>query len=197
MVGAFGGAAAFNQDISSWNVANVVSLNAMFSNCTTFNQPIGGWNVARVTRIDTLFWSDVGGPSSAFNQDLSRWNTASVCPTPRLVGVSGALLRASYAVCWQVTTLDSTFQRMSTFNQNIAGWNVASVTSINQAFSGATSFNVNIGGWNVARVTAMYVAHHRALRSHDAAELRPRPRRRKVYSLHAESRGAHSLGTKL
>ncbi len=44
---------------------------------------------------------------------------------------------------------------MSFFNQNIAGWNVASVTSLNQAFSGATSFNVNIGGWNTARVAVM------------------------------------------
>jgi surface protein len=42
--------------------------------------------------------------------------------------------------------------RSATFNDNIASWNVASVTDMMSLFKDVTAFNQPVGAWNVARV---------------------------------------------
>jgi surface protein len=69
----FWGASAFNQDIGSWNVANVTDMSSMFSGASTFNQDIGSWNVANVTDMGYMFYG-----ASAFNQDIGSWNVSNV-----------------------------------------------------------------------------------------------------------------------
>ena len=48
-------AAAFNQNIGSWNVASVTNMEIMFNGATAFNQDIGSWNVASVTDMNSMF----------------------------------------------------------------------------------------------------------------------------------------------
>ena len=42
----FGYASAFNQNIDSWNTANVTDMGWMFRDAFAFNQNIGSWNTA-------------------------------------------------------------------------------------------------------------------------------------------------------
>jgi len=42
-------AESFNQDISSWNTANVTDMSYMFYRTRSFNQNISNWNVYKVT----------------------------------------------------------------------------------------------------------------------------------------------------
>jgi surface protein len=49
----------------------------------------------------------------------------------------------------------SMFQGATLFNQDISGWNVSRVTTMQSMFQGASIFNQPIGTWNVSNVTNM------------------------------------------
>ena len=40
----FGGASSFNQDLSSWDVSNVVNMSNMFRYASSFNGKLDGWS---------------------------------------------------------------------------------------------------------------------------------------------------------
>ena len=45
----FYGTTSFDQDISNWDVSNVMNMRSMFTGATAFNQDISDWNVSSVT----------------------------------------------------------------------------------------------------------------------------------------------------
>ena len=51
---------------------------------------------------------------------------------------------------------------ISTFNEDINGWEVGQVTNMNSMFSNAVAFNQPLNGWNVSRVTDMHGMFHRS-----------------------------------
>jgi len=53
-----------------------------------------------------------------------------------------------------VTTMSSMFAGANSFNQDIGGWNVSNVSNMGAMFFNATNFNQDIGGWDVSNVTA-------------------------------------------
>ena len=54
------------------------------------------------------------------------------------------------------------FGGATNFNQNLSGWDVSNVTSMNSMFYNATSFNQDIGSWDVSKVTSMGSMFYRA-----------------------------------
>ena len=60
----FQGASSFNQDISGWNVSNVVIMTKMFLKASVFNQDLSSWNVSKVTNCKD------------FEKNTNNWTSA-------------------------------------------------------------------------------------------------------------------------
>ena len=56
MWGMFSGAAAFNGDLSGWDVRNVTYMSAMFEDAAAFNGDLSGWDVRNVTNMGGMFY---------------------------------------------------------------------------------------------------------------------------------------------
>jgi len=63
----FDGNNTFNQDISSWDVSNVIDMGGMFRN-SIFNGDISSWDVSNVKFMNVVFQDN-----GFINQDLSLW----------------------------------------------------------------------------------------------------------------------------
>mmetsp|Transcript_38659 Transcript_38659/g.89824 ORF Transcript_38659/g.89824 Transcript_38659/m.89824 type:complete len:98 (+) Transcript_38659:347-640(+) len=62
----------FNQDLSGWNVKNVLNMHRMFSDAS-FNQNLSEWDVSKVTAMDWMFDTAI-----SFDRDLSGWDVGNV-----------------------------------------------------------------------------------------------------------------------
>ena len=151
MEGLFLDASLFNQDISSWEVDNVTNMSSMFSNASAFDQPLNKWNVSNVTDMSLMFSN-----ASAFDQPLDKWNVSNVT---NMLGMFRSASSFNQDIGgWDVsnvTEMQELFWRTSSFNQDIGNWDVSSVTNMKSMFSSASSFNQDIGGWTVSSVTNM------------------------------------------
>ena len=122
----FWAATLFNDDISSWDTANVTNMTWMFEEAASFNGDISGWDTSNVTNMSYMF-SD----ASAFNQPLNLWKTSSV------------------------TDMNGMFEYASVFNQSLSSWDTSNVTYMSYMFSFASAFDQPIGDWKVSLVTNM------------------------------------------
>ena len=137
----------FNQDISTWDVSNVISMSQMFEE-SAFNQDISNWDVRNLTDMYSMFKDN-----SAFNQPIGDWNVGSVNKMGRMFQGNSAFNQPINN--WDVGSVDEMwymFYNASNFNQPIGNWNVSGVNNMYSMFSGATSFNQDIGNWDVSNV---------------------------------------------
>ena len=141
----------FNQDISSWDVSNIIDMTEMFYNTWYFNQPIGSWNVSNVTNMGGMFEG-----AGAFNQPIGNWNVSNVTKMSTMFYGAGAFNQpiGNWNVS-NVTGMSCMFQVANAFNQPIGSWNVSNVTNMGGMFNYATAFNQPIGNWNVSNVNSM------------------------------------------
>ena len=67
------GESDFNEDISRWDVSNVVTMRCMFFGATSFNGDLSRWNVSNVVDMHLMFYH-----ATSFNCDLSCWEVGQV-----------------------------------------------------------------------------------------------------------------------
>ena len=147
----FYNAAAFNGDISGWNVSGVTDMSRMFRDADVFNRSLNGWNVSGVTDMSRMFES-----APAFSGDISGWNVSSVTYMSYMFAYApafnGDISRWNVS---SVTNMESMFRDTAAFNGDISGWNVSSVTNMHSMFRGAAAFDHDLNRWNTSRVTDM------------------------------------------
>ena len=148
---------SFNQDISSWNTANVTDMQSMFMNNIAFNQPIGTWNTAKVTNMSWMFYG-----ATSFNKNISGWDVSKVNNMSWMF--EGATSFNQQLNSWNtgsVVLMDGMFTGANSFNQDLSGWDVSKVTNMSYMFSQNTAFNGNVNGWgnkmkNVTNIKEMF-----------------------------------------
>ena len=115
-------AAAFNQDISTWDVSKVTDMKEMFYGATSFNGDISGWDVSNVTNMGVMF-----SGATSFNQDIGSWDVSNV------------------------TSMISMFSGATSFNQDIGSWDISKVKYMPGMFVNVTlstaNYNSLLIGW--------------------------------------------------
>ena len=152
-VGLFYGETGFNQDISSWDMSNVIFTIRMFGGATSFNQDIGNWDLSNATNIGEMFKG-----ATSFNQDIGDWDVSNV------------------------TNMAETFKGATSFNNDgsnsINNWNTSNVTTMefmfgttgNFSLSDAMDFNQDIGDWNVGKVQNFRAMFRNSLFNQDLSD---------------------------
>jgi surface protein len=105
----------------------MTDMSYLFDNNSAFNSDISSWDTSRVTLMNRMF-SQMNTTGTEFNQPISSWNTSSV------------------------TNMSYMFYGAKKFNQPIGFWNTSSVTNMGYMFFHASIFNQNIGSWDTSSV---------------------------------------------
>ena len=150
-------------DITTSNAATtctsgITDMSELFDGDTAFNEDISSWDTSSVTNMADMFLD-----ASAFNQDIGSWNTANVTDMSSMF--DGASAFNQDIGSWNtanVTDMRSMFEGASAFNQDIGSWNTANVTDINRMFQDTLAFNQDIGSWDTASVIQMFAVFRRA-----------------------------------
>ena len=100
------GAAAFDEDLSRWNVSGVVSAHMMFKGAKSFNQDISKWDVRNMKDMQAMF----SGATSFVGTNVSEWEVASANNTSQM------------------------FRDAVSFAEDISGWPVGSLAKMRDMF---------------------------------------------------------------
>ena len=164
MQGTFYRAASLQSvDLSAWNVDQVTTMSAMFSNANSLVSvgDLGGWNTANVTTMASMFnqtWA-------LTNLNVTNWNTARVERMPFMFNHARSLptLDVSGWVVDDVVDMASMFANTHSLTTigDVSGWNTANVGtgaapnhgSMHSMFDNATALQaLDLSGWNVGNV---------------------------------------------
>ena len=151
MSGMFDGATSFNQLLNSWNVSSVRDMSGMFDGATSFNQPLNNWDVLAVRDISGMF-----DGATSFNQLLNSWNVSAVRDMSDMF--AGATSFDQLLNSWNVSSvrdMSDMFAGATSFNQLLNSWNVSSVRDMSSIFDGATLFDRPLDDWDVSSTTDM------------------------------------------
>merc|ERR1711871_1705601 len=161
-------ASSFNQDLSAWNVSQVV-------------QNIDMWDGSAMESIDSnkpctasgvstgdLTWPVCNGAfqtysalQRAVNNCLYKVKSGVDCCKARADGGAGADCGAAgpnEMPDWDVslvTSMKNLFSNYPQFNLDLSRWNTGSVTNMESMFRDASSFNQDLSSWNTESVTNM------------------------------------------
>ena len=144
----FSGSNEFNQDLSTWDVSNVVDMSYMFEGCALFDMPIGVWNVSNVTNMQGMFKG-----CEVFDAAIGAWNVANVTDMSYIF--KGCQSFNAPIGVWDVSTVTNMshmFEGTGYFNQDITPWDVSNVTNMDYMFNLADEFNQDLSQWCVLKI---------------------------------------------
>jgi hypothetical protein len=162
--------------ISKWNTSLVTNMKDLFKYEKHFNDDISEWDVSNVIDFDyeeeftkcklsTTYWPGysqvkdwvIQDKHRRWNGDIRRavnmWCNEKVyewCDDPAI-----ATAKYGHISKWDtsmVTNMKKLFEYKSDFNDDISKWNVSNVTSVDEMFHGAHSFTFDLTEWDFNNV---------------------------------------------
>ena len=147
----FAGAAAFDGEISEWDVSAVRDISGMFDGATSFDQPLNSWNVSSVRDMSGMF-----DGATSFDHLLTSWDVSSVRDMSGMF--DGATSFDQPLNSWNVSSvrdMSSIFDGATLFDRPLDDWDVSSTTDMTRMFAGATSFDRPLDAWDISAATGM------------------------------------------
>lgn len=144
-------AGAFNQDLSTWNTANVTDMDSVFLQCKYFDGDISTWDTSNVTTMSNMFKGCV-----RFNSDLSNWNVSKV--TKFNLMFNDCTRFSSDLSEWRPvagTDFNNMFRECVNFNSDLSEWTVDSGINFVAMFYNCKKFNQDLSNWNTGNATDM------------------------------------------
>jgi len=153
--------AAFNPDVSNWDVSNVENMQLMFRNCSgaAFNPDVSAWDVSNVGSMSNMFYSCSG---AAFNPDVSNWDVSNVENMSYMFCACPGNAFNPDVSNWDVSNVKNMsymFYRCSgdAFNPDVSNWDVSNVKNMSYMFyrCSGDAFNPDVSNWDVSNVGSM------------------------------------------
>ena len=126
-------ATTFNQNISSWNVANVTDMSTMFRNASVFSQDLSTWTTSSLENVYEMFWT------TNIDFDLSQWDYADVNEFTRFV----------QGVNLSVTNWSNLLVAWASEPSIVTGDSITSISQHNAAGASAISTLEGTYGWTI------------------------------------------------
>jgi surface protein len=138
--------------MSNWDVSHVTDhygFNELFLGCINFNQDISMWDVSNVVNMKGIFYG-----CSTFNQDLSQWDISNVVPTGTYPPIESGLKNifagtaisttnySNMIIAWALLTVQYTIE----FGAGSIKYNAGAVASRAVLTGAPNSWTITDGG---------------------------------------------------
>ena len=128
--------------VDAW-LADAATTEAQYGHPST-------WDVSLVTNFRNLFRVGAGYRATAFNADISGWDTSSATRMNEMFSGNDAF---DWDIGdWDVSNVEwciGVFRNAASFNQDLSRWDLSQCKNTNGMFVGATSFNQDLSAWDV------------------------------------------------
>ena len=161
----FYSASAFNQDIGSWNTAQVTNMEYMFYSASAFNHDISSWTGTAATSAQTEMFLDATAFQAKFSCTDAVTGPANSCEGPSPIPDASwhtfvaECLAESTAIAETGECIDWARSK-DVWYGTMPNWDVSLVTDMSgydwkcfQGFGGKSTFNGDISKWNTGKVT--------------------------------------------
>ena len=150
--GYFYGCANFNSSATdTLDLTDMTIMYKMFYSASAFNGNISNWDTSSVTNMGSMFFS-----ASAFNGNISNWDTSSVTNMGYMF-FSASTFNQNIST-WNTSSvliMYNMFENINVFNQSLNNWDVSKVSLFSNMFEDCDGFNSPIGSWNTSSATKM------------------------------------------